>query len=415
MGEARRTPWTWLRDQLYGRSRPAGGPHRPGRRPFPIFALLAGLPFLVGTLAYLLIVVVVDPYDIRPWGLAPHIADHRYPDTEWPLLIKVVTEGGYDTVLVGASTVMGVTSEQMRRAFGPDIRPVNLAYPLSTPDDMGETLRRVTAMPRLKHVIVVIDHSQMLPLGVANFPSRRRDSVLASDWAHAGDFSIVAAEGSMNRVLYGVYDTPRWAAMDRPGFIKKSDSIATDQRISRRMNRAVVRYGKAVLGSPETVDCRTYPFPDKVLHPALRRLVDRGVQVDLLFPPYLLASYYDWIERRMSNDAFAPGPVFPQMIAFKRCILQSVADFGDTVRVTAVDNDTSITGALDNYADPVHLLRPRAYQAMLDHIAAGDSHLTLASLPDYEARLAQNLLAVHVTPADERPPLTAAGGPPSPR
>jgi hypothetical protein len=411
MGETRRTGLAWLGDELYGRSRPARGPHRPRRRWFSAFTWLAALPFLVGALAYLLIVAVVDPYDIRAWGLAPRIADHRYPDAEWPLLIKVVTEGDYDTVLVGASTVMGVTNDQMRRAFGTDIRPVNLAYPLSTPNDMGETLRRVSAMPRLKHLILVIDHSQMLPLSVTNFPSRRRDSVLGSDWAHARDFSVVAAEGSLNRVLFGVYDTPWWAALDRPSFMK-ANSVAADAQMSRRMSHAVTRFGKAVLGTPRTVDCAAYPFPDKVLRPALRRLVDRGVQVDLLFPPYLLSSYYYWMERRMWNDAFDPGPVFPQMIAFKRCILQSVGDFGDAVRVTAVDNDTSITGPLDNYADPIHMLRPGAYQAMLDHVAAGDSRLTLANLPDYEARLAQNLLAVQVAPAGERPPLTAVSGPP---
>jgi hypothetical protein len=97
--------------------------------------------------------------------------------------------------------------------------------------------------------------------------------------------------------------------------------------------------------------------------------------------------------------------VFPQLIAFKRCILQSTAEFGDAVRVTAMDNDTAITGTLDNYDDPIHLLQPWAYQAMMDHVASGDARLTLANFPAYEAQLARNLVAL------KPPPPPAGTGP----
>jgi hypothetical protein len=354
--------------------------------------MLATAPYLVGALAFLLIVVVVDPYDLRSWGLPPKIADHRYPDTEWPLLIKGMTAGDYDTVLVGASTMMAVTPAEMRTAFGPASRPVNLAYPLAAPEDTRETLDFVRAMPRLKRVILVIDHSQMLPMGVRYTPARIRQSVFGSSWSHAGDFSMDTAEASFNRLAFGVYDRPAWSAMSRPSFLHEF-SMLGDKRAMARIRRSVGRYHSIVLGSPTIEDCGRFPFLEQVLRPELQRLVDRGVEVELLFPPYPLAAYYDWIERRLQNDSFQRGPVFPQLIAFKRCVLQVTAAFGDKVSVTAVDNDLSLTANLDNFDDPVHLLRPAAYQAVLNHIATGDSRLTLQNLPLHEQQLGRNILA----------------------
>lgn len=360
------------------------------------FLALASLPFVVG-MAALTLIVSVDPYDVRPWGLAPRFADHRYPDSEWPLLLKAVSKRDFDTVLFGASTVMAVTPAQMRRAFGPQTKPVNLSYPLAAPSDTGEALRIVQEMPTLRRIIIVIDHSQMLPMSSIFPPAQMRQSVMNSTWAHAGDFSASTTLGSLNRLIFGIYDRPEWAAMNQPDFMGQVD-VTGDPRAMRRMGVALQKHASDVLGVPEPPECSQYPFFQQVLTPALRRLTVRGVQVDLLFPPYPIIAYYDWIQRRLYNDAFKAGPVFPQLIGFKRCALLAALPFGDRVRITAVDNDLKITGDLTNFEDALHMRKAWAFQAMLDHVAQGDSRLTLAAFDDYETRLARNILAIRSSP-----------------
>ena len=120
----------------------------------------------------------------------------------------------------------------------------------------------------------------------------------------------------------------------------------------------------------------------------------KGVKVDLLFPPYPVVAYYDWIDRRLYNDSFGRGPVYPQLIDLKRCALQAAAPFGDRVTITAMDNDLVVTNDLGAFADAVHLLKPEAYQRMLDHVASRDARLTQSNFQAYQDQLAANIVAL---------------------
>ena len=63
------------------------------------------LPWLFGILASWLI-VVADPYHLRNSSTLYALADHRYPDLEWPRLIGVATAHTHDLVLLGGSSGM---------------------------------------------------------------------------------------------------------------------------------------------------------------------------------------------------------------------------------------------------------------------------------------------------------------------
>ena len=54
-----------------------------------LFFAAALLPLVVG-LAICLMVVIVDPLDLRPWGLKPQFYDGNYPELVTPLLIVLV-------------------------------------------------------------------------------------------------------------------------------------------------------------------------------------------------------------------------------------------------------------------------------------------------------------------------------------
>jgi hypothetical protein len=369
---------------LYGR-RPRGRVERLlcGRRWFLMAALV---PVVLGVFALLLVAMVVDPYDVRPWGLPPRIADHRYPDIEWPLLIKVVSQGDYDTVLFGASTMMAVEPAQLRAAFGDQAKVVNLSYLYASSGDTAESLRFIAGMPNLKHLILSIDHTQMLAHDSIMLPARIRANALSSSWAHAGDFMVPTIRASWQRLVSGTYDLPEWRALKRPGFLARATPISAQPETIMRLRKAVAAHRTDVLGG-QAAPCASYPFIERTLLPSLRQLADRGVQIDLVFPPYPIVAYYDWIERRVVNDPFPPGPVFQAIAGFKRCAVEAASGFGKNVRVHAVDTDTAITGNLANYWDSLHLLEPEAYQRVLDDVASGQYELTVENFSAYQRRM----------------------------
>ena len=380
-----------LRALLYGAPR-----HRRGGRPSWArrpFLPVATIPFLAGLLGLFLIEAVVDPYDIRPWGLPPRIADHRYPDVEWPLLLKVATRQNHELVLIGASTLMPVSREALVAAFGAATNPVNLAYPYAAPSDTMIVVDEVAAMPSLRRVVFVMDHSQMMGLRERRLPAQLRQQVFASDWAHAGDFRWDTAIGSWHRVVDGVYDRPAWRGLKEPEFFAAFTPITAQPRTLARLRLAVARHRGDVFGEGLDRDCARFPFLDTVLSPALQRFRARGVQVELVFPPYPWAAYYDWIERRTSNDPFRPGPVYPQLMGFKRCVVDLGARFGSGVTVHAMDNDPRISGQIGNYADNVHIIRPALFASVLSHIVDRDSTLTTSNFNRFDQDLRAHILS----------------------
>ncbi len=114
-------------------------------------------PWLFGILAYWLI-VVADPYHLRNSSTLYSLADHRYPDLEWPRLIGVATAHTHDLVLLGGSSGMPITSNMMREAFPGAQSPVNLEL-AQRPLDMPLVLPRIAQVAGLRHVILFMDFS----------------------------------------------------------------------------------------------------------------------------------------------------------------------------------------------------------------------------------------------------------------
>lgn len=374
-----------IRRALYA-ARPAGDQRRP-RLLRRLFLSLALLPFALGLAGLLLISLVVDPYDVRPWGLEPRLADHRYPDVEWPLLLKVVTKEEHGLALIGASTLMPVSKGQLETAFGARNRPVNLAYPYAAPGDIGVVAEAAAEMPGLRRVLFVMDHSQMMGMEEKRLPAALRQQVFASNWARAGDFRWDTLAASWNRLVHGTYDRPAWRAIAWPEFFANFRPVPENSRSMARIAAAMARHRGDVLGGGEAVDCGRYPFLAKVLAPSLSRFRERGIAVDLVFPPYPYAGYYDWIDRRTSNDPFRPGAVYPQLMEFKSCVIAVAESSGGQVSVHAMDTDEAIAGHLGNYADNVHIIRPALFERVLDHVASRDALVSSASFDRFAAEL----------------------------
>lgn len=367
---------------------------KPQRSKHLAALLLSWLPLFLGVASLLAIAVVVDPYNVRPWGLKTQLADHRYPDTEWPLLIKAATADEHGVALVGGSSVMGISKDQLERVFGRETRPINLAYPYALPADTKETLQIVAKTPGLKRILLVVDHSQMMPMSAKFIPAKMRDNLNATSWSHAGDFNLETAKASFYRIFAGVYDLPKWKDLDRPQFITDL-TLANDPKAFARLNKAVKKYQATVLGEPSQIGCGTIPFIDQLLIPSVRQAKAQGIRIDVVFPPYPYVSYYDWIDRRFQSDPFPKGPVFQKVVGFKKCVITALEaqGYGD-VKVIAMDNDIVFGNGLHLFMDSLHISKPEAFEHMLRNVNSGQYELTTQNFDQYRAQLERNILSV---------------------
>ena len=357
----------------------------------PLFLSL--LPLFLGTICLLCIAVIVDPYNVRPWGLPTKLADHRYPDTEWPMLIRSVTAQSHDIVIVGGSSVMGISNEQMKEAFGQAARPINLAYPYAMPTDTKETLQIVFKTPDLKKLLLFVDHSQMMPMETKFLPAKMRDNLDATNWAHAGDFNLDTALASFHRIANGRYDLEEWQSLQRPQFVTDI-TLENDNKAVVRLNKAFAKYRKSVLGGAIKPDCTHYPFIDQVLEPALRQVERQNITVDVIFPPYPYISYYDWIDRRFQSDPFPRGPVFRSILSFKKCVTAAVDKAGLPMRTIAMDNDLFLGSNLALYMDSLHISKPAGFDRVMRNVKSDEYILTPQNFGRYQAELERNILSV---------------------
>ena len=348
-------------------------------------------PFILGAAGYWLI-VLVDPYDLRPGGLAPRIADHRYPDLEWPKLIRAVTGEPRDVVLLGGSTTMAVTKAMMLEAYPDAQTPVNLSYIAPRPLDLADALGWVSRTPGLKRVVLIMDFSLMERRGLRSAAGNTLANMATTSWSHGGDFAPVTAVASFNRIARGVYDMPAWSNMTEPGFMVGTAPVTTSVGTMRRVHRAIESHQSDVF-NPAPLTCEEIPFTREVLTPFLRKMAAQGVAVDMVFPPIPYVVYYDWIENPPRFDILLPGPVFHQFMVYKRCVIATREAIGGLqARVISLDTNDAISGNLRLYMDSVHLLDPQAYRDITLMMAAGDESLTSVNIDGHEKRLRDKIV-----------------------
>jgi hypothetical protein len=350
------------------------------------YAGMVLLPWIFGMLAFW-IIVIADPYHLRPDGSPFRLADHRYPDLEWPRLIGVSTASPHDVVLLGGSTGMPVTPEMMREAFGAQ-SPLNLSYLAPRPLDMPLILPKIAQIRGLKHVILFMDFSLMekdakrSPTGVI------LESMAATSWSHRADFSLSTALASLHALATGVFDLSYWATHQTPDYMFNAEPLPQSASIMHRFKDAVQRHAADVFDK-SSLTCDQLPYLQGNLAPFLRQMAAKHVAVDLVFPalPYVLN--YDWIERRPpSNDTLLPGPVFDQFMVFKSCVIAVRDEVGvQSTRVLALDANESLSGNIGRYLDTIHLLDPEAYRIVAHMIADENDAIDSNNIKQHEADL----------------------------
>jgi hypothetical protein len=345
------------------------------------------LPWLFGIVAYWLI-VATDPYHLRHNGPTYRLADHRYPDAEWPRLIAVATAQPHDLVLFGGSTAMPITSAMMREAFPGARSPINLSYLAQRPPDMPQILPRIAQVVGLEHVILFMDLTLMENGGRRSPTGDMLESMAMTNWHHNGEFGLSTALASLHAIATGTYDIGAWSEISEPEFMFGAKPLPQSADLMRQFRVAVRRHADDVFAK-STLTCAQIPYLQNALVPFLTEMARKNVAVDLVFPAFPYVLYYDWFEfSPPSNDPLLPGAVFDQIMTFKKCVIAARDRVGsESIRVIVIDSNESVAGDISLYFDTIHPIHPETYRDATRMIASGNQAITAANIDRYEADL----------------------------
>jgi hypothetical protein len=352
------------------------------------FLPIVGTLYCMAILSYVF-VWMVDPYDLRPWGVSVRLAGHRYPDRIVPRLFSVAARDGTDLVMLGGSATMGFMRSMLREAYPEASQPVNLSFVAQRADELEIVLARIEPSYSLKRVILTLDFTLINDITwIARALDKR---YYAENWHDpVPEFDLDAIRLSWNVLRTGALDIPGWHLKNpnRPEFMETDLPVtAFPERVAKLA--AAAEGSRAWVTQAPAIACDDFPSLRTVVLPFTQRMAARGVFVDLLAPPYSLAVYSDWSVNNPDGHFFSrkgKGSVFANLVSLLRCAVEMTAGIPN-VRVHAFNTDLSITRDLSRYYDGSHILDYETYRHIMLRMATGDAVLTTAKWPEFETAL----------------------------
>lgn len=349
------------------------------------FLALALAGYLIAASSVAL-VSIINPYALRPWGTPAKLAAHYYPDSVVPLLVNVAAANGTDLVVVGGSTSMGVSSAMLHKAFPSARHPINLSMNGPNARDYEVQLSAFRASPFLKRIIIVVDWPFIKDVG--SFGRIWDQRPFKTTWSDPiPDYNFDAVRTSLHLLFSRTLDLPEYH-LKHPSLLENQQPLTKKPEQLRDLAEMVDRARPTVASLP-LFSCNQLPKVAAILVPAVRALAERGVQVDLLLPPYSLAAYSD--TGRLFGQSFpGPGAIFANIVSLRSCVVK-LTDGIPNVRVHAFDTELSITADLSRWKDTTHLIDYSAYDELVTGIAKGTHSLTVANWPEYESTLRRSV------------------------
>lgn len=348
-----------------------------------LFFAAALLPLVVG-LAICLMVVIVDPLDLRPWGLKPQFYDGNYPELVTPKLVRAVTRQHQDVILIGGSQAMGVTAAQLRQAFGVPAA-FNLSYSLMEARDLAAVSAAAVRTPGLKRLIVELPFTAMEWSRPPAATGAGAIAVLQGPWYALPDFGLDIARASMTRVSAGEFATADWRQQSAAFLGQRT--VLQNRPLHLQLEEAFRRVPPETFVEVPVLPCRQFAVLEQAIIPLIRAAAAQGVELDFYFPPIPSVSYPRAQLQRGSSW-------FQQVMSFHRCTLLAASRSGESrVHVLAADLDPQLVSDLANYKDTFHLVRPDKYDRLLDDVHTHRFELKGSDADAYVARISAMVAA----------------------
>jgi hypothetical protein len=150
------------------------------------------------------------------------------------------------------------------------------------------------------------------------------------------------------------------------------------------LGRAIDRY-RTVIDRPTRLSCADFPAVSQQLLPFARQTSRRGARLQVLIPPYALATWYDWRANTLRSSEFGAS-VFEDQMMLRRCIVLALADIPG-VEIFAFDDNAALSGDLANYRDPAHIQSDVAISNMLADMSRGQGRLDRENVEAYLGRM----------------------------
>ena len=355
------------------------------RRWTPIVWVAIGL--LVAYWPIALLVIVIDPYDIYPWGWQSELPAMDTTDNSKFLIAAAAKHPEIDLVMIGSSESNSYSPEQIQRRF-PGVRhPWNMSYPASNPADKALTIDMFLRYSSAKRYIIWIDESYVLPAetGRDKFPSYLYDSNYLNDLKMVNPAAVTAIWGLLHGA--GPYKDGQALAQHDVAIQDALYKAFQTPEAMRSVESRIHANRRQVVGQWRS-SCSRYTALNSQLIPELREFSRRHVPVDLVFPAYSAAGYYSW---ELLNE----GRSLPDQLNLRRCVV-AASSVIPGVAVWAPDADIELISDLANYEDTAHLYRKDALIRVLERIGDPAYRIDSSNVEPYLERLRATVLDYNV-------------------
>lgn len=356
------------------------------------FWLVGLAPFVCG-LAICVIVLAVDPFQLRPWGPGPRLSDSNYPELVTAKLVHAAVSEPQDVVVLGGSTAMGITPSQLREVFAVR-RAINLSYNVPYAADTTLAMQEAIEAPGLQRLIVELPFTLLDSDHPVAATGAAALSVLDSRWYSLPDFEIVFARASLERLRTGVFSLPRWRQQARNFFSAPSllDKPETLDDLTDAFRTVPSRLFQP--GSP--IPCARFRFISDAIIPVARRAAEKRVTLDLYFVPLPLLNYPTIETREDLKTRDRNVSLFNQIVRFHECVASELARGGlNNVHIHAIDTDAQLVAQIWKYKDTYHLLKPDAYRRIIVDIRDRNMEISAKSTEQYSRNLRNMILQIY--------------------
>ena len=347
----------------------------------------ASLTILAAYWAIASMVLMLDPYDIYPWGKPTSIDSANLTDDNMLLVAAVAKNPRIDLLMIGSSTAIHYSGDDLRGAFPGSRYPFNLSYYAVRPLDRALTMATVARYSRAKKLIVWLDWSYSLPerTKLPVFPAFMYDETWFSGLRVVNYTSLKVCL----RLLRGVPIFPDFQKrLADENADLQAEYAVFQTRKSREQLAALVNRYRPIIDRPGKMACSALPGLMSGLIAPLRTWIRPSRSIDIVIPAYSPAFYY------VRGDS-GSGLNLADQLTLRRCVFQETASMAN-VRIIALDADKLLTDDPKNYVDSAHLFGPRALNIALGDIAQGRYLLTSQNIEHYLAELRQRVVNYQV-------------------
>lgn len=333
-------------------------------------------------------VLVVDPYDVRPWG-ARSVLPGAFQPFEMDRLVRLAaSDPEADLVLIGSSPTTPYTPDALRRVWPEARRPWNVSLHGGWAEDRFLTLNEFADRSNATHYLITVDFflAARTPRARPTFPFFLYDRTPVNDLRVLTPRAVADAL----RVLREGTPYPDGAAVERQE-AEFNATLRDHHRLPyfRDLLDTAVRDGQAAMRRRSDATCADLPGVTAFMA-GVGRLRARGARVDLLIPIYSSAVYYEWAQDPDRRRELGPAPLEDQLL-MRRCVVVAAQAMG--VAVHAADDDARLVNDLRNFRDPGHLSGEANLAAFIALPRDPTTRLTPDNFDAYAARVRANVLA----------------------